>query len=349
MGAHLVQLLSSNGIETVVTSRQNRSPNGKVRYIQGDAKDIQFLQQILRERWDAIVDFMVYTTAIFKERAGLLLNAASQYVFLSSSRVYGNEEPVISETSPRLLESSRDNEFLATDEYSLAKARQEDVLRNSGRKNWTIIRPYITYSENRLQLGVFEKEDWLYRALQGKTIVFSEDINTKTTTLTYGLDAARGIVSIIGKAEALGETFHITTDKKEAKTWAEILAMYLMVLEKHLGHKPAVLLQSLDKFLELRNHSAQYQVVYDRLFNRVFDSSKIASYIDTNSFTTVETGLVTCLEAFLRNPQFKNISWRIMAKMDRQTGEKTALSEIPGIKQKVKYLIFKCGLGGICR
>ncbi|GHV89138.1 hypothetical protein AGMMS50267_14980 [Spirochaetia bacterium] len=339
-----MQLLSNNGIETVVTSRQPPTPDGKVRYVQGNAQDIQFLQQLLREHWDAIVDFMVYTTELFKERVNLLLNATPQYVFLSSARVYSNGESPISETSPRLLESSLDNEFLATDEYSLAKARQEDVLRNSGRKNWTIIRPYITYSENRLQLGVFEKEDWLYRALHGKTIVFSEDINTKTTTLTYGFDVARGIVSLIGKAEALGEAFHITTDKKEAKTWAEILAIYLMALEKHLGHKPKVLLQNLDNFLELRNRSAQYQVVYDRLYNRVFDSSKISHYVDTDSFTNVETGFVACLEVFLRNPQFKNINWRIMAKMDRQTGEKTALSEIPGIKQKVKYLIYRFGL-----
>ena len=67
----------------------------------------------------------------------------------------------------RLLDVSHDSIYLKTDEYALAKARQEDILRKSGKNNWTIIRPYITYSESRLQLGVLEKEAWLYRALKG--------------------------------------------------------------------------------------------------------------------------------------------------------------------------------------
>jgi nucleoside-diphosphate-sugar epimerase len=344
MGAHLVHLLANNGINTVVTSRKARQSEENVRYIQGNAHDIEFLKEVLREHWDVVINFMIYTTEIFKERVDLLLNATDQYIFLSSARVYGNDEPVISEASPRLLESSHDKEFLATDEYALAKARQEDVLRNSGRKNWTIIRPYITYSENRLQLGVLEKEMWLYRALHGKTIVFSSDICEKLTTLTYGLDVASGIAAIIGKPEALGETFHITVDKSKAKTWAEILDVYLAVLEKHLGHRPKVMLQNMDKFLELRPGNTKYQVLYDRLFNRVFDISKISHYIDTDSFIKPEIGLVNCLEAFLKNPQFKDIDWGLMAKMDRQAGESTSLIKISGIKQKAKYLIFKLGL-----
>ena len=162
---------------------------------------------------------MVYTTAGFKERVNYLLDATTQYVFLSSARVYADSEQPITETSPRLLDISQDEEFLSTDEYSLSKARQEDILRNSGRNNWTIIRPYITYSENRLQLGVLEKEEWLYRAIHGRTIVFSIDINTKLTTLTYGLDVAKGITAIIGKPNTLGGIFHITLE--ESITWSE--------------------------------------------------------------------------------------------------------------------------------
>jgi hypothetical protein len=111
---------------------------------------------------------MIYTTQSFKERVNFLLDATSQYVFFSSSRVYADSEIPITEDSSRLLDVSQDKKFLSTDEYSLAKARQENILRKSKRKNWTIIRPYITYSENRLQLGILEKEEWLYRALQGR-------------------------------------------------------------------------------------------------------------------------------------------------------------------------------------
>jgi nucleoside-diphosphate-sugar epimerase len=336
MGVHLVKLLAGNGAETFVTSRRSHT-DGKVRYIQGNAHDIGFLQTVLQEHWDAIVDFMVYTTSHFNERVHVLLGAASQYLFLSSARVYAGSEQPLTETSSRLLDVSQDREFLSTDEYSLAKARQEDILRNSGRTNWTIIRPYITYSESRLQLGVLEKEEWLYRALHGRTIVFSGDISSRTTTLTYGLDVAKGIMALIGNSMALGETFHITTE--ESHRWEAILGIYSEVLEKHLGHKPKVLLQNLEKFTEC--HPAKYQIVYDRLFNRQFDSSKIAQYMNTDSFTPSEEGLRSCLEKFLKSPGFGNINWKSEALKDRQTKEHTPLKEIPGPKQKIKYLIFR--------
>lgn len=337
IGIHLVQLLNNNGIETMVTSRNAKFSEGKIRYIQGNAHDLEFLQNILQEHWDAIVDFMVYTTSSFKERVDLFLKATSQYVFISSARVYANSDQRITESSPRLLDISQDKEFLSTDEYSLSKARQEDILRNSGKDNWTIIRPYITYSENRFQLGVLEKEEWLYRALHGRTIVFCRDIHSKMTTLSYGLDISKGIMAIIGQSNALGESFHITAPN--AKTWSDILTIYLEALEKHMGYKPRVLLQKLDDFLICK--PSKYQILYDRLFNRQFDSSGITPFIDPESFSKIEIGLKSCLEEFLKNPEFGNIDWKLEALKDRQTKEYTPLKEIAGLKQKIKYLLFR--------
>ena len=75
----------------------------------------------------------------------------------------------------------------------------------------TVYCPYITFSEIRLQLGVFEKEDWLYRALHGRTIVFSNDIAEKYTTLTYAFDVVNAMVQLMGNDKAHGEVFHITS------------------------------------------------------------------------------------------------------------------------------------------
>lgn len=336
MGVHLVELLSKSGYETFVTTRSKRSSVTNIHYIQGNAHNTEFLQTILQEHWDVIVDFMVYSTSDIKERVKFLLEATSQYVFLSSARVYANSDLPITENSPRLLDVSQDAEHLATDEYALSKARQEDILNKSGRKNWTVIRPYITYSENRLQLGVLEKERWLYRALHGRTIVFSSDIMEKTTTLTYGLDVAKGILSIIGNNNALGEEFHITNPK--SIKWSEVLSIYLSVLEKHLGYKPKILLKNIDKFLEWND---KYQVCYDRLYNRKFDNSKISQCVDVDHFIETKQGLKQCLESFLKNPQFQNINWKMEAIMDRQTRETTLLKEISNKKDRIKYYFFR--------
>ncbi|GLU52718.1 hypothetical protein Dfri01_21790 [Dyadobacter frigoris] len=337
MGAHLIKLLANKGIDTVVTSRTERDSTGAIRYLKGNASDLDFLQTVLMEKWDAIVDFMVYSTPSFKERVDKLLDATSQYVFLSTARVYADSNQPITEDSPRLLDVSEDSEFLATDEYSLTKARQENLLKDSGRTNWTIIRPYITYSENRLQLGVLEKEEWLHRALHGRTIIFSADINNRKTTLTYGLDVSNGINSVIGASSALGKTFHIT--KKDSNTWEYILSIYLTTLEEHLGYQPKVLLQNIDNFLEIK--PAKYQVLYDRFFNRSFDSSKINQYVPVDDFVTVDIGLRDCLTEFLKNPIFLNIDWKIEARKDRQSKEYTPLNDIHGIRHKLKYLAFR--------
>jgi len=337
IGVHLVNMLSQNGVETVVTTRNHLESTGNIKYIHGNAHDVDFLQVILKEHWDAIVDFMVYTTLNFSERIDMLLDATTQYIFLSSARVYADSVQPLVETSSRLLNISHDKEFLSTDDYSLTKARQEDILGNTGRKNWTIIRPYITYSENRLQLGVLEKEEWLYRALQGRTIIFSNEISSKITTLTYGLDVSKGIMAIIGNSKALADTFHITTEY--SYSWNNILTIYLEILEKNIGYKPNVLFQDVD--IIYKENPAKYQILYDRLFNRYFDNSKIKKYINTTIFTKIEDGLKICLEEFLKKPEFLQIDWKKEALKDRKTKEFTSLKEIHRYKQKIKYLIFR--------
>jgi nucleoside-diphosphate-sugar epimerase len=337
MGRHLVELLNKNDFEVFVTSRSYRVSHSNVNYLLGDAKDLTFIKKILSKKWDAIVDFMVYSTALFEERVEILLNATSQYVFLSSARVYANSETPIAESSSRLLDSCYDTHYLSTDEYALTKARQEDILKNSSRSNWTIIRPYITYGEERLQLGVLEKEDWLYRALMGRTIVFSKDIATKLTTLTYGLDVSKGIEAIIGKYKALGEVLHITC--KGSKTWHEVLDIYLCVLEKHLGYRPKVILQDLDGFLQ--HYPYRAQVVYDRLYNRTFDNSKIHKFTNTLNFLEINEGLSVCLEKFIENPIFKKIDLRREAQKDIVSKEFMSFNEIDTFKNKLRYIMYR--------
>lgn len=338
MGKHLVDLLAKvEGAEITVTSRSSRKSIGHVSYVRGDAHDMAFLFPLLKKRFDVIVDFMVYRTDEFRERLEALLDSCEQYVFLSSARVYADSPHPIIEDSPRLLDVTEDAEYLRTDEYALTKARQENLLWDSGHSNWTIVRPYITYSENRLQLGVLEKEAWLYRALRGRSIVFSKDIAGHLTTLTYGLDVARGITSLIGRKEAREEAFHITAS--ESVRWSELLDTYLDVLELKTGKCPQVWMT--EQCLNLRYGWAKYQVKYDRLFNRSFDNTKIGRFIDTSSFKSPAEGLRSCLESFLESPSFLGVNWSEEAAYDRLTGERASFCEIPSSKQKLKYLLYR--------
>lgn len=338
MGVHLVQVLAELGHEVHVTSRSRSGKAGNINYITGNAHDETFLNHLLSERWDGIVDFMVYSTAAFKKRYQQLLKATAHYMYLSSSRVYANSNTPITEKSSRLLDVSQDEKYLATDEYALTKARQEDLLFNSEYKNWTIIRPYITYDIERLQLGVLEKEDWLYRAVHGRTIVTAKDIQTKQTTLTAGADVATAMAALMGNKKAQGEAFHITTD--ESLTWCEVTAIYKNALKEN-NITAKVLEQNLNDFLNWRQ--GMYQVTYDRLYNRTFDNSKIKQFVDTATFIRPTIGLAQCLTQFLNTKplRFKTPNWQEEALKDRLTQETTPLSEISGAKQKIKYCLFK--------
>lgn len=299
-----------DGGRCVVTTRKHIDNYGNVEYIQGNAQDDSFLLPLLRSRrWTAIVDFMAYNTAEFAKRYPVLLDNTDQLVYLSSSRVYAESTSPITEESPRLLDVCEDKTYTSTDEYALAKARQENMLRSSGKRNCTIIRPYITFSQYRLQLSSLEKEYWLKRVLDGKTIVFSKDLAGKTTTFTYGEDVARGIAAIIGRKEALGEAFHITAN--QSYKWSELLEVYLNAIEEKTGTRPKVLLTY--RWQDYYG-GGRWQVKYDRLFNRVFDNSKINKFIDTSTFSDTKQALSHCVKSFIESPKTLYINCQSEAK-----------------------------------
>lgn len=337
MGISLVRILASD-YTLYVTTRSNRKSDGNINYIQGNALNVEFLRSVLKQHhWTAIVDFMVRSQDNLKEVLTDILDSTDQYVFISSARVYSESDSLISEKTPRLLDVSDDVEYLQTNEYALAKAREENLLSQSGRDNYTIIRPSITYNDYRLQLGAFEKEQWLYRALKGRTIVFSEDLANKITTMTHGDDVAAGIASIIGKPRALGETYHITSPI--ALTWRDVLDVYMDTIEDCTGHRPKIVYTSESTIYY--DKGQKWRMKYCRLFNRVFDNSKISEFIDINDFINPKEGLRRCLKNFIDSPRFLPLDIQLEAIHDRIVGEHTPLAEISDKKSRIIYYLYR--------
>lgn len=336
IGKHLVRWLSKDCIVTV-TSRSKHEDEFHVEYIKGNARDNAFLDEILSKRYDAIVDFMRYGTEEFALRVDKLLQNTDHYLFISSARVYSKSVNPIKETSSRLLDVCKDEEYLSTDEYALSKARQENILQSKDLRNWTIIRPYITYSENRLQLGTLEKEEWLFRALSGRKVVFSEDILNKYTTLTYGKDVSEAIAKLTCNEEAKGQVYHITGGVPI--TWKQALTIYSNAFQEETGRKLEYVLTK--ESLNLKLGKAAYQVRYDRLYDRVFSEEKIKTIIDTSSFKTPEQGLSDCIKAMIRSGHFNFINWEKEALFDKQSHEFANFSVFPSKKDLLRYYIVR--------
>lgn len=336
MGVHVSHLLAEAGHEIVVTSRRDRvSDIPGVSYVKGSAKETDFLSGLLANHWDAIIDFMIWPTDEFKARMAGFLNATNQYVFTSSYRVYA-DSPVITEDSPRLLDVIGNPDYLATDEYALAKARCENMLFDSGRSNWTIVRPAVTYDgTGRFQLTVHEADVWLWRALREIPVPVPQVMLTKQATMTWGGDVARMIALLIGNPKAMGEAFTVST--AEHMTWEQIAGIYRTVV-------PALDVRDCDMAGFERAHGAIWQIRYDRMYNRVVDNTKVlnATGLQQTQLATLRDGLTSQLRQYLdsgKQPAMNGIG--------RQAGFDRLIGGTPTLKYAVangpttltKYLI----------
>lgn len=340
MGKTLVPLLISRGDDVTVTSRQELPSHGNLACRRGNAHDGAFLNELLKDRWDAIVDFMIYSQEEFAARLESLLSGTDQYIFLSSGRVYADAGGAIREDFPRLLDVPPDKAYLSLKEYALEKARAEDLLARSGHNNWTVVRPYITYNSNRLQLGTMEKESWLQRALSGGSIVLSRAISERLTTMTYGGDVAGVIAELVGNPAALGERVHIASP--EPIRWNEVLRIYCDVLEERIGKRPQVFLTE-DLDLSAKDAWRRAQIYYDRLYDRVFSSEKAERICGHKiSYISPHDGLKRCLEDFLDGGrEFLSFDLNFEIYADRATHAPWNPWRFPGLKQKAKYVLYR--------
>lgn len=338
MGKYVTELMSEkNNVEIYVTSRTvHDSCRKNVHYILGNAKETPFIKKILEAYWDAIIDFMVYSVNEFSERIDEFLKATAQYVFVSSARVYAESEKPLTESSDRLVDVCSDKVYLDTEEYALFKAREEDILFSKSNLNWTILRPYITYDESRLQLGAFEKEKWLFRVMSGKKIVFDKEMLNKKTSLTYGYDVAKRIVALIGNEKTMGEIYQIAAE--EVYTWKDVLNVYSDILKEN-GY--ILKIQYIDNIEERNFNIPRYQVIYDRKYDRVFDCTKIKEITGIKEYTDLKNGLHRCIAEFLKNPSFIWIDWKTEAIMDKFTGDRHCFAKIRSGQNMMTYIKYR--------
>ncbi len=273
MATYLIpELLGKGYIVDGVTIENVESDNENLTYITHDAKDMAFLQEILKNGYDAVVDFMIYNVLEdFKPYYKLFTENTEHYLFFSTYRVYAGEYP-ITENSKRLWDELPEG-YITEREYSIYKAQEEDYIRASGRKNYTIVRPAITYSKRRLQLTTLEANTFVYRMLTGKTVVLPESAMDKQATMTWAGDVAKMLSAIILNPKAYGETYTVSTS--EHMTWREIAELY-----KEVGGLEYITVDD-DTYIQIVAGDgdwakyARQQLIYDRCYDRIVDNSKI--------------------------------------------------------------------------
>lgn len=198
--------------------------------LHGDVRDPDFAREALGDRtFDVVVDFVAFTPQHVQADIDLFAGRIGQYVFISSASAY--------QTPPArlpILESTplRNPRW----QYSRDKIACEDLLvaayRNTGFPA-TIVRPSHTYDRTLVPLiGGWTALD---RMRRGQAVVVPGD-GTSLWTLTHHADFAKGFVGLLGHPQAIGDSFHVTSD--EVLTWNQIYEAMAAAagVEPHLVH-----------------------------------------------------------------------------------------------------------------
>ena len=182
-----------------------------IRRIVADVHDTAAtLEAIGDETFDCVVDWVAFTPEDIDCDIRLFGDRTKQYVFISSASAYQTPPasvPVLESTplrNPHWLYSQ--NKIAA--EERLVCAYRDDAF------PMTIVRPSHTYDETMVPFD----GGWtvMERMRQGREVVIPGD-GTSLWTMTHSQDFAEGFVGLLGRQQALGNSYHITSESP--MTW----------------------------------------------------------------------------------------------------------------------------------
>lgn len=247
-------------------SSERAVPDG-VEVLHADVRNAAEVHEVLRGReFDAVADFISFTPEHAAAAVEQFSGRTGQYIFVSSASAYQKPParlPILESTPLR-------NPFWR---YSQEKIACEDLLFRAYREDefpLTVVRPSHTYDRTRIAL----LGGWtdIYRMRQGLPVLVHGD-GTSLWTLTHTKDFAKAFVGLLGRPQAVGESYTITSD--EYLPWNDIYRMFARaagVSEPELFHVSSETIAA---------HSPElgHGLLGDKQHSVVFDNSKIKSLV----------------------------------------------------------------------
>jgi nucleoside-diphosphate-sugar epimerase len=289
----------------------SRLPNyvGAERTLIADASDeFQVREAVGSRRFDVVIQWTAYVPRQIELDLRLYADAG-QYVFISSASAY--EKPpsnwLVTEMTPLA------NPYW---QYSRDKIACEEVLRDAHRSTGfpvTIIRPSHTYGFSKIPVVIGSSAmpfTIIDRMRRGARILVPGD-GTSIWTLTHNTDFAKGLIPLLGRSEAIGEDFHITSD--EALTWNQIYSL----IARAAGVELDVLYVPSDAVIAA-DPTQLGNLWGDKANSAVFDNSKLRSVVPGfKAVVPFEQGIQEAVDWFDADPGRQEIDERANALWDR--------------------------------
>lgn len=274
-----------------------------------DVRDASSVRAALAGReFDAVADFITFTADQAQAGLDLFAGRTGQYVFISSASAY--QKPP---TRLPILESTPlKNPFW---QYSRDKIACEELFYKAYREQdfpLTVVRPSHTY--DRTKIAMVGGWTDIHRMRSGLPVMVHGD-GTSLWTLTHSQDFAKAFVGLLGRPQAVGESYTITSD--EYLPWNQIYQLFARaagVPEPELVHVSSETIAA---------HSAELgaNLLGDRSHSVVFDNTKIKSLVPGYRATIpFADGARQIVQWFDANPQLQTVDQDYMALTDQLTG-----------------------------
>lgn len=255
--------------------------------------------------FDAVADFITFTADQAQASLDLFAGRTGQYVFISSASAY--QKPP---TRLPILESTPlKNPFW---QYSRDKIACEELFYKAYREQdfpLTAVRPSHTY--DRTKIAMVGGWTDIHRMRSGLPVMVHGD-GTSLWTLTHSQDFAKAFVGLLGRPQAVGESYTITSD--EYLPWNQIYQLFALaagVPEPELVHVCSETIAA---------HSAELgaNLLGDRSHSVVFDNTKIKSLVPGYHATIpFADGARQIVQWFDANPRLQTVDQDYMALSDR--------------------------------
>ncbi|MGH7911797.1 MAG: SDR family oxidoreductase [Candidatus Dormibacteraceae bacterium] len=240
-------------------------PEGVERIV-GDIRSPGAVAEALGSRtFDAVAEFVAYRPEQVASDIELFGGRTGQYVFISSASAYQTPPARLPVTESTPLRNP-------LWQYARDKIACEDLLVHAYRDHdfpATIVRPSHTY--DRTMLPTMGRWTDIARLRTGRPAIVHGD-GTSLWTLTHHADFAVAFVGLLGRPEAIGDSFHITSD--QAPTWDQIYTWLAEAAgaEPRLVHVPSELIAAVRPDLG-------DGLLGDKAHSMVFDNRKVKALV----------------------------------------------------------------------
>ena len=294
--------------------------------------------------FDTVIDFIAFTAEDVRKHLEIVSGKCGQFILVSSAAVY-----------------KRDGVGRITDEspagnrqwgYARNKCFCEEKLKESFAehcKNWTIVRPYVTYNDTRIPYPMNSDDNWtlINRILHGKPVVVWDDGEARCT-ITHAKDFAAGAVGLFGNERAYGQSFNTTSDC--VRSWKKILEEVV----EAAGCKADIEQIPLSRIVALLPEYRWFTEA-NKEVDMIIDSGKLRTVVpESGAGIPFEQGIRGTVEFFRSHREMQTVDYRWEGRMDyllrryyRENGKREMIRKLnlrgydAGLRQKITYHLYR--------